>query len=290
MAMFMIRYGEIALKSPRIRRRFEGMLSSNIASWFVDAGRECRLERERGRIFLWSGDEAFAASALSRTFGIVSFSRVEETGSEQADIFELAVRLAKPHFKKGTRFCVRARRSGQHRYTSMELARDAGSAVFLANEHLAPKVDLTNPELEVFIEVRQSRAYVYTGSSPGPGGMPLGSQGRVLGIVENMGGAAACWLMMKRGCRVVVAAADVAMVEPLKSWDPSLKVVGLDADVDIPGLAKRNRAEGVCLGWGVPGIERRGPETLGWGMPAFYPLAGMTNGEVEQLLKRIEGN
>lgn len=289
MALFMVRYGEIALKSPRVRSRFEAKLSSNIAAWFVGAGRECRIMRERGRVFVWADDEGFAASALSRTFGIVSFSKVEETSSEREDIFRLAVELAGPHFREGTRFCVRARRSGQHRYTSMELARDAGSAIFLANEGMRPKVDLTTPELEVFIDVRQSRTYVYTGSTPGPGGMPLGSQGRVLGIVGSRRDTAACWLMMKRGCRVVAAAGEETLAGPLKMWDPAIKVVGLEPGADIQGLARRSRAEGICVGWGAPDIESRGQESLSWGFPAFYPLAGMSGEEIAALLSKIEG-
>ena len=285
MALFMIRYGEIALKSPRVRSRFERTLGSNITSRFVKSGRECRMEMERGRIFLWSDDMEYAKWVLARTFGIVSFSQVIETTSEREDIYSHAIEQSKPFFKHGIRFCIRVRRNGDHEYTSMELARDAGSAVFLAYQHLAPKVDLTHPELEVFIDVRQNKSYIYTGSTPGPGGMPLGTQGRVLGVVKEKRDIAACWLIMKRGSRVIVATPDAALAEPLISWDPELKVLGLDADISY--LARSRRADGLCLGWGIEEFDKHGAQMVELGIPAFYPIIGMAKDEIEEMLANI---
>jgi thiamine biosynthesis protein ThiI len=286
MALFMVRYGEIALKSRSVRRRFERALGNNIASRFVESGKECRMELERGRIFLWSDDVDFATRVLSRTFGVVSFSQVMESTSEREDIISMAVEVSKPFFKRGIRFCIRARRSGQHGYTSMELARDAGSAVFLANEDIEPKVDLTRPELEIFIDVRQNRSYIYIGSEPGPGGMPLGTQGRMLGLVKKPGDIAACWLMMKRGCRVIVVTDDVALAQPLMAWDQNLKILTGDYS-DIPKLARNRRADGICLGWGIEEFDGRGTEMAEMGMPVFYPLIGMDETEIGELVARI---
>ena len=288
MVLFMVRYGEIALKSPRVRSRFERALASNIASRFVSSGKECRIESDRGRIFLWAEDEDFASLVLSKTFGIVSFSKALETTARREDIFSLAVDVSRPLFKRGSRFCIRARRSGQHDYTSMELARDAGSAVFLANEHMEPKVDLTNPELEIFIDVRHNRAYLYTGIIPGTGGMPLGTQGRVVGLVEKRRDAAACWLLMKRGCRVIVATGVPALAKPLEAWDPELKVHVLDGAVDLALVAKKRRADGLCLGWGVGDFDRQSSGMAGADIPVFYPLIGMAEKEIVELLARIE--
>jgi len=285
MALFMVRYGEIALKSPGVRRMFERALAQNLASRFEKGGKECRIGLERGRVFLWADDPAFASQALARTFGVVSYSVVHETTSKREDIFCKAVDLSKPLFRQGTRFRVTARRSGQHTFTSMELARDAGSAVFLANEHLAPKVDLTNPDVEIFIEVRHHRSYVYTGSSPGPGGMPLGTQGRVIGMVNQKRDIAACWLMMKRGCRVIVRTADPGLAEPLRPWAPGLRTVQA-ADADLPRLASRKRADGICVGWSA--AEFDGDSViLKAGLPVFYPLMGLADGQVEALLNKI---
>ncbi|MDO9538152.1 MAG: THUMP domain-containing protein [Thermoplasmata archaeon] len=283
----MIRYGEIALKSPRVRSRFERTLGSNITSRFIKSGKECRLEFERGRIFLWADNEDYAIWVLARTFGIVSFSKVLETTSKPDDIYNLAVDISKPLFKKGLRFCIRARRSGEHKFTSMEIAKETGSAVFLANEHLQPKVDLTNPELEIFVDVRNNRAYVYTGNISGPGGMPLGTQGRVLGIVREEKDIAACWLVMKRGCTVIMATDDISLLKPLESWNPEPLTHVLDGSDDIATIARKRRTDGVCLGWDVETFDKRSSETEGLVVPVFYPIMGMSSQEVGELVAMI---
>jgi len=287
MALFMIRYGEIALKSPRVRIYFERTLGKNITTRFIRAEKECRIEFERGRIFLWADDEDFAAWVLSRTFGIISFSKATETTSVKEDIFATAIELSKPLFRPGIRFCIRARRSGQHEYNSMELGRDVGSAVFLANEHLAPKVDLTHPELEIFVEVRNNRSYIYTGSHPGPGGMPLGTQGRVIGIVKSKRDAAACWLIMKRGCRVMVITDDPTNAELLFQWDPDLKVRDMGELQNIDFILRKYKINGLCLGWDVKTFDQQGSDTANWSVPAFHPLIGMLSSDVEKLIAKI---
>lgn len=288
MALFMVRYGEIALKSPGVRMRFEKALGRNIASRFVKSGKECRIQLERGRIFLWSDDADFTAGALARTFGVVSYSRVTESTSSKEDIFRVAAEVSNPCFRQGTRFRATVRRNGQHPYTSMELAKEVGDAVFIANRHLEPKVDLTHPELEVCVDVRQNKSYIYTGSEPGPGGMPLGTQGRVLGVLEKSGDAAACWLMMKRGCRVIVLTNSAELAEPLKTWDLELKVLPQE-NRDLLKFARSRRAHGLCLGWDVAEFDSKGAELAGYGMPVFLPLIGMSPAEVDELMKRILG-
>jgi len=281
MALYLIRYGELGLKSPGVRRIFERALRRNITSRYADARIECRIESDWGRIFLWSDDVVFTETLLSRTFGIVSFSRAEETDSSPESICNMAVGVAAPLFKEGMGFAVRARRKGQHPYTSMELARDTGSAIWLANEDKNPRVDLTNPELEIFVEVRQNRAFVYTEKVQGPRGMPLGTQGRVIGIVEKPLDIVACWLMMKRGCRVIAATSNPELVEPLRSWAPELKIMQLKPDLER--LAKSQHAKGIVLGWDIAQYDAKHGEVDGLGVPVFYPLIGMAGADIEGL-------
>lgn len=284
MPLYLIRYGELGLKSRKVRSRFEMALRNNITSRFVNASKECRIEYDRGRIFLWADDETFSEETLTRTFGIVSFSKARETISDRESIFQLAIETARPFFKENMSFCIRARRNGQHPYTSMELARDTGSAVFLAYEHLNPRVNLTKPDLEISIEVRQNRAFVYTEKISGPGGMPLGTQGRVLGIMEKPRDIAACWPIMKRGCRVIVVIGNPEIAKPLRNWDPNLKIVEPD---DFQHLTRTQRAEGIILGWDAETYDARQEELAELELPVFFPLIGMADTDIEKLLTRI---
>ncbi|MDI3484777.1 MAG: tRNA uracil 4-sulfurtransferase [Methanobacteriaceae archaeon] len=63
------RYGEIALKSPQVRRRFESQLIHNIKSAF-----KTEAHVKGGRIFIYPGDFEEALNKLAKIFGIVSFS------------------------------------------------------------------------------------------------------------------------------------------------------------------------------------------------------------------------
>lgn len=290
MVLYLIRYGEIGLKSRPVRRRFESALIKNITRRFVHLGKECRVESDWGRIMLWCDEPYVAEGILNKTFGVVSFSMAVECSAEKEEIYRLAAEESKPLFKKNMSFAVRARRTGQHQYTSMELAREAGSAVFIANEHLRPKVNLTKPDLEIFIEVRQNRAFVFSKIIQGRGGMPVGTQGKIIGLAENERDMAACWLMLKRGCRVLLVSKKDVLAKTLERWDPTQKILQMNGKASISELVRtcaESNAEGIALGWDLATIEKRASEVTGLPVPAFYPLAGLTDGQLEELLRTI---
>jgi thiamine biosynthesis protein ThiI len=292
MALYLIRYGELGLKSRPVRRRFESALIKNITKRFVQLGKECRIESDWGRIMLWCDEPDVAEKILEKTFGVVSFSRTVECSAVKEDIYKLAADESKQLFKMNMSFAVRARRMGQHKYTSMEIAKEAGSAVFMANEHLKPKVNLTKPDLEIFIEVRQNRAFVFSKIIQGQGGMPVGTQGKIVGLAENERDMAACWMMLKRGCRVLLVSKNDLLAKTLERWDPMQKLLELEGKTTISDMVRmcaETNAEGIALGWDLATIEKRASEVTGLPVPVFYPLAGLTDGQLEELLRTIRG-
>ena len=204
MGIILIRYGELALKSRPVRLRFERTLMRNIEDLFLLEKRECLLSREWGRIMAHVNDDVAAGKILGRVFGITSFSPAIECPSEMRNVAELAAQRSKVLLSNGQSFAIRARRTGTHPYSSQELATLAGSAVMEANKGRGIRVDLSNPDVEVFIEVRGKNAYVFADKFPGPGGLPMGTQGRVAAMLTDERSAAAAWMLMKRGCRVMV--------------------------------------------------------------------------------------
>jgi thiamine biosynthesis protein ThiI len=67
-------------------------------------------------------------------------------------------------------------------------------------------VDLEDPELTLWVEVLRDRILYSFDKHPGPGGLPVGSSGRVLALLSGgIDSPVAAWRMMKRGCRVVLA-------------------------------------------------------------------------------------
>jgi thiamine biosynthesis protein ThiI len=287
-ALFIIRYGELGLKSQAVRRRFEDALRKNIAIMFIRKKKECRIELDRGRVYLWSDAVEDAMEILRRTFGIVSFSQAIECSSDREEICRKAAKVSEKFFIKGMSFRVKARRTGQHEYTSMELAKDAGSAIWMANEALEPKVDLTHPDLTIHVEVRHKRAHIFTEIIPGPGGMPLSTQGKVLGIINDEKGMVACWLMMKRGCRVVVSTDDECLIEALRLWDSRLEVIGPVKILDGEESATAIKAEGIVLGWGLTEFAENKCQASKFTLPVFYPLFGINISKVGDLVQQIK--
>jgi len=283
MPTLLIRYGELGLKSENVRRRFEQALVQDIRRKHLLSGVPCVTSSQRGRIFVDSDDWRRSAEMLSRTFGVVSFSPVTKATSEFQGLADAVTEFSRPLVFKGARFAVRARRTGSHPYTSQTLARDLGSAIYESNKDLGLRVDLEEPDAEVFVEVRGKEAYLYSSVMRGPGGMPKGTQGRLLSLVSSERGVASSWLLMKRGCNVAVASEDELLPSPLASWNPDMKVHR--PEEDLFEQARRLRCEGVVLEWGLGDMERGA--VLKGDLPVFHPLIGMSQEDVRRLLDRI---
>ena len=283
MPTLLVRYGEIGLKSASVRRRFEQQLVADIRRRHALAGVPCVISQARGRVFIDSDDWRKSCEILSRTFGVVSFSPVTKVSSEVEELKKAVLEFAKPLMFKEASFAVRARRSGNHPYTSQEVAGTLGEAILKDNASLGITVDLEEPDVEVFVEVRDRSAYLFSSALPGPGGMPLGSQGRALSIVDSENGLASTWLMMKRGCSVLIMTPDRSLVDPLEKWYPNLKTV--DPLTDPFQLARNGECIGIALAWRLDGIGKNGP--LKGDLPVFYPLVGMSEEEVRSLIDRI---
>ena len=112
----------------------------------------------------------------------------------------------------------------------------------------------------------------------------MGTQGRVLGIIENPQDIAACWPIMKRGCRVIVATAFPEYAEPLRTWDPDLKVVEIG---DLQQLANAQRTEGIALGWDTKTYDANQEKLAELDIPVFFPLIGMADADIEKLMAMI---
>ncbi|WP_405305085.1 tRNA uracil 4-sulfurtransferase ThiI [Methanobrevibacter sp.] len=199
--LIIARYGEIGLKSPKIRSRFERKLVKNIKATF-----ECEVDRNQGRIYIRPEDFSEGIEKLNRVFGVVSYSPAVSTNANYGDIDETLSAYAQELIDENildenTKFAIKCRRVGKHDFTSQEMAAHCGGVV--RSVILAP-VDLTNPDLTIFVEIRDDDAYIYHEKIKGPGGLPLGTQGKVVVLLSSgIDSPVAAYLMMKRGCEVV---------------------------------------------------------------------------------------
>ena len=199
--LIIARYGEIGVKSPKIRARFERKLVKNIKATF-----ECDVDRNQGRIYIHPKDFDEGIEKLNRVFGVVSYSPATSTDTSYEDIDSTLTEYVEELIKEGlidenTKFAIKCRRVGKHDFTSQEMAAHCGGVV--RNVVLAP-VDLTNPDLTIFVEVHEEKTFIFHEKIKGPGGLPLGTQGKVIVLLSSgIDSPVAAYLMMKRGCEVV---------------------------------------------------------------------------------------
>jgi len=283
--VLLVRFGEIALKSRFVRRQLRDRLVANIQDLFAAEGVECITESDEARVYVHADHIEKARSILSRVFGVVSMSPATEVHADRASLRDAVVSEAAIALSPGATFALRTRRVGTHPFTSQDLARELGDEVRQANPE--SRVNLSRPDVEIHIEVRQNRGFVFREVWPGPGGLPLGSQGRALAVVTDQAGMVAAWMGMKRGCRVAVATPPTGrVVDPLRRWDVRLKVLDLPPDGRVHELVKIARADAVFLGtrWSAFDPDTRG----GLNVPVFEPVIGLTDDEVGHLASRIE--
>ena len=283
MPTLLVRYGEIGLKSPSVRRRFEQQLIRDIRTRHAQASVPCIITQARGRLFVDSDDWRKSCELLSRTFGVVSFSPTSQAPSDLPSLTKAVLEFSELVMFRNATFAVRPRRSGNHPYTSQDMAEKLGKAILERFTDLNVKVALDQPDLEISVEVRDNTAYMFTSVLPGPGGMPLSTQGRVLSVAYSQKGLASTWLMMKRGCSVLVMAEDPSVLKPLDAWYPNLP--SIPPEQDLFACAEREGCIGIALEYDLGEVVEKGPKK--GGLPVFYPLVGMSEEETKGLVYRI---
>lgn len=272
MSVILARYAEIGLKSAPVRRRFENQLRENAVNMLMEDGVEAIVEKQGARLYVEAEDPERAVATLRRVFGIASVSVTETTSSKMEDICALAASYSLPRLSQGQSFAVRARREGSQGYTSMDVGREAGSAIFIANEDKGVRVDLTDPDVVFNVEVRDNRAFVFGDVVRCHGGFPVGSQGKVLARIDDDRGIVSAWLMMKRGCRVI--ASGSADWSCLRAYDPMIR----------EGTEHR-QALGLVMGTAPEGLDS--VDVSQYDLPVYFPTIGMTDAEVAELAETI---
>ncbi len=270
MSVLLVRYSEIGLKSAPVRRRFENQLKDNMLSMLMEDGVEALVTKNGARYYVEATEPDAAVASLRRVFGVGSISVAEECDSSRMeDICSKAAEYSRSRISTGQSFAVKARREGSQGYTSMDVGREAGSAIFIANEDRGVRVDLTDPDVVFYVEVRENRAFVFGEYIRCHAGLPVGSQGKVIAEVGDERGMVAAWLMMKRGCRVI-AHGDADLIALLRRYDPLLKV----GDGNPQAL-------GYVLGTSLDGLDA--VDVSSYDVPVYFPTIGMSDDEVSEL-------
>lgn len=262
--MLLVRYGEIGLKGRPVRQQFENILLRNIRRALSWASIEHATAKQQGRLYVETEDDDTTIEVLQDVFGIVSVSPAIETSGGLPGIASAAASFASA-IRSGESFAIRATRTGSHHFTSQDIGVAAGQAVV---DVTGASVNLTSPDREIGVEVRNDRAFAFVTTIEGPGGLPYGSQGLVVAAIANEDDLQAAWLMMRRGCTAAFVChpgLEEAIRDMLR-WRPA-NIVTRDGDLldCAETMAVERDAHGLVTGhqeW----QKRR--------LPVFHPLLG----------------
>jgi tRNA uracil 4-sulfurtransferase len=193
----LLKFGELALKG-RNRPRFVRALERNLRRLTADLG---SLDvRHRGGVFIVSGDvpEDELVERCLRLPGVSVVQPAVRCERDATAAADAAVELLRE--LPGRTFAVRAtRRDKRFPLRSIELARLLGDAVRV---RLGLEVDLSAPDLELFVEVDHKELLVSVARLRGAGGLPVGTSGRALVLLSGgLDSPVAAYRMMKRGLR-----------------------------------------------------------------------------------------
>jgi len=185
--VIIVRYAEIYLKGLN-RPYFEKALVRNIAAAL--SGIEGTLiKRSESRVYIEGVQERDlnnALDALKFVFGIHSFSpavRLEQDIDKAAQLLAEMVRKEVGGSSGPVTFRVEVKRADKNfPLKSNEIAARAGELIL--NEVEGLKVNLERPELTAYLEIRDC-AYCYTKIINGPGGMPVGCNGRAMLLLSG---------------------------------------------------------------------------------------------------------
>jgi tRNA uracil 4-sulfurtransferase len=293
--VILVRYGELSLKSTYVRKYFETTLIRNIKYAFTREDISQDITKERGRIYVTTDDVPKGLHVLQRIFGVVSCSPAAQTNANLSDISPVAVHIAKEKLTGAQSFAIRATRAGTHPFSSQEAAVHLGSAV--VNSTHAP-VNLTTPDVELFVEIRGKNAYVFTEKFKGLGGLPLNTQGRILAVIDNATSLLAAWFLMRRGCTLLIAHTkkthEKMIKEFLSHWYAEADLISIDpAQPDfktkLNDIAIKNDCDGIVIGLTLQDPTRALEQLTDWKtrctVPVLTPLLAMDDDEIEQKKK-----
>lgn len=201
-----IHYHELALKG-RNRAFFEQRLVRNIRLALKDL-KIRRIESLQGRIRVTIPDEVIPALVTERLRRVCGVSNFLLSESVPLDLREPDLSIIKEVARRQlsqltfNSFRVTAKRADKRLpLTSMDVEREVGGYL---HEATGKAVKLKQPDTTLYIELLTKEAHVGAKKIEGPGGMPVGTSGKVACLISGgIDSPVAAYRIIKRGCKAI---------------------------------------------------------------------------------------
>ena len=202
--IILCKLGEVVLKGLN-RHSFEMKLMSNIRRRTQRCGK-FKIYSRQSTIYVEPAEEtcdlAAAYDACKKVFGIIAIARAVPCPKEKEAIFATAKEYLGPALLAAKSFKVESKRSDKSfPMGSIQLSQWVGGALHDAFPHLT--VDVHNPELTVYLEVREDAAYVHGPAEAAAGGLPIGMGGHAVSLLSGgIDSPVSSYMIAKRGVQL----------------------------------------------------------------------------------------
>ena len=198
--IFLLKLGEVVLKGLN-RRSFEDKLLSNVRRRLRGCG-SFQVYLRQSTIYVEPQGECdmeAAWEACRQVFGVAAIARAVPCEKTVEAITDTAARYLAPEFAKARSFKVESKRADKSYYlNSIQVSQEVGGE--LAERFPSVAVDVHDPDLTVYVEIREKAAYVHAPSIPGAGGLPVGMGGRAVSLLSGgIDSPVSSWMMARRG-------------------------------------------------------------------------------------------
>ena len=204
----LLRYGEIHLKGKN-RGFFDNQLIKNIESATKKIDEKSRISKVGGRYLISEFDDdnlEAIVSACTKVFGLVSLSiatKVESTPEKIEEVLNKLLEEGEFDLEFSNSFKIDVKRANKKfPIQSTEFERQLGGVVLDKFPNL--KVNLTNPEKTIFVDIRENGStFIFGDKIKCCGGMPVGTSGKGLAMLSGgIDSPVACYMMAKRGMKL----------------------------------------------------------------------------------------
>lgn len=202
---FLIKYAEIGVKGKN-KYLFEEALAQQVKYALRRCEGEFKVTRTEGRIYvhaLSDFDYEETVENLKTVFGISGICPVIHIADEGFEKLAESVvaYMDETYPDKKMTFKVYARRARKnYPMNSMEINMALGEAILNAFPEI--RVDVHEPDVMLHVEIRE-KIYIYSMEIPGPGGMPVGSNGKAMLLLSGgIDSPVAGYMVAKRGVKI----------------------------------------------------------------------------------------
>ena len=202
--ILLLKLGEVVLKGLN-RKAFEDKLMNNVRRRIRRFG-DFRVLVRQSTIYVEPQndqcDMESAFAACCQVFGVAAVARAVPCEKTVEAIVDTAVAYLSDDFAAARSFKVESKRADKlFPMTSIQLSQAVGGE--LAERFPQVVVDVHNPDLTVYVEIREKYAYVHAPSVPGAGGLPVGMGGTAVSLLSGgLDSPVSSWMMARRGVQL----------------------------------------------------------------------------------------